>query len=1290
MEIAEIWVYGDPAFLTAVLTGVAHVFSEDVFLYSVATGFVVNLLWSLFQWITAPQKNVLFGSLIQSIIIYAILFSPQMNVVLRTAADNGSYQISGSIPWGIAFPASALSTMGNTWREEFVDAAYTGLPATSDATLLFQNEGITPLKALLALRDHAGSARTIDEELRKSIADYFTYCIAPVLELNQTAPTNITRNTANNFSEAFKSNDYWAKLMPVDSSSSGSIVFRLPMAPYTVMSCTNAHQTIGANLQAGTMSIAADAIQKTHKWGGDEVSKTEFIDMVNDTFLAMDPASITGTANQLAENLVAFDIINGMCGDSTFLDEAYIAQCRMQSDAVHKRRLEEATKANGFLEMIVPLTTFVEGFVFLLTPLMGVMVAFFGTGAMKMLGKYAMGLAWLAIMPICQVAVDVYLAVYYNKFLGSIGQDIEFISVSFVNTQWLELESFVSFAGTAQAMIPSLAMFILFGGIHAMQGLASTASAGLKTDTGVLHGNQAIGMKDFKASAGNVDVTTGGDGSGSLMAKRTSTTGENISSQSYAIKDSVSLNQAEQKLSQETSKAAEGYAQTAVKTATYTLSNGIQLSDAEAKQMGLTKQQQIAHNEASKQIASLDKSDEVKQQIAEDVATKVYGSADGTVKPGEITEKGFKIATTMLSPFVGLEVSGKGGAGAQAQDSSSNSTANTQTKKNSTADENGRTSGDVTSSTETGSKTNQKVRTEQENETLSSLFSEQAQRASAYEQAITRQEQVQAAIANAQDSNIALSTEQMTNAMRDIGHAGAYSTAETILDGAKELALGMKEGPEGKLTEDERTILNQLGIDAEHFDETGFVKFDDSFMKGEYKEGGHDTRAISVPDYFSVETFNNNSRNALAFEGMDRGELSALNTQDHKEAFASDLLDRLMDVSNQGFKGLNGEGGKDDFIAADLLKFTGNVFQRLGENDYGPQATGGTNGEHQGMINWGKAQVELSETLRAVDPESTLKPVDVSDVKEGKVLSKDDAAQLNSNKVAMAASATDELEKKTFESVEDKDFFNDYVRSLVGSNEFESLLSQGLINLNKDENGNVVGFDVGNLAAKYANAEGRFDKESFEAQFEERRAQVVDDINFGVSWAVTRAFGHNTKLFDPNDTSIKDHVNLLRDDATWDKAAQLTALERQSEDIYKEVRGDYMQSSTAMLPMSHFGGIVNMTEQYTKKAEEFDALAEKAVQTGDYGEFRSSLKEIGIESDKVESIIDRTKALDEFTNENSEIVDTLVIAQALSEDGVNSDTGDLETAVKQKKMELYADQSALGKVFFQANEFFDG
>lgn len=1299
METAEIWVYGDPDFLSAVLTGVAHVFAQDVFLYSVAIGFIVNLLWSIFQWLSAPQKNALFSTLLQSIIIYAILFSPHMNVVLRSPSDNASTQISGSIPWGIAVPASLMSTMGNAWREEFRDTAYAGLPVMSNASLLFQTEGITPLKALLALRDHAGSFRGLDEDLRRSIADYFEYCIAPVLDLNANSPTAATRNTAKNFSEAFTSNNYWQMLAPVDASSTGSMILTLSIPPYSTVTCSTAHQTIASSLNSESMSIAANAIYQTHKWGSDETSKNEFMSSVNDTLVSMDPAVVTATANKIAENLVAFDIINGMCGDSSDLTPTYIAQCRMQSDAVHKRRLEEATKANGFLEMIVPLTTFVEGFVYMITPLMAVMVAFFGAGAMKMLGKYAMGLAWLAIMPICQVAVDLYLAVYFNKFLGGFGVDDEFGSVSFVNAQWLELESFISFAGTAQAMVPSLAMFILFGGIHAMQGLAGSASAGLKPDTSVLHGNQAIGMKDFQATAGNTKVTSAGDGSGNMAIQRMSTAGVDVSSQSYSIKESASLNRAKQEVNQEVSQASQGWTAQATEASQYALKNGLTINDTQAKILNMSKDDQIAHNNAVKANEAKQKAIQVGQTAENNASSE--SAAGGNVKvtvddnaKTAFATSAFFTANATLGPVGGATVAAiatttdidpslQAGQTIKESDVSKKSTNDTLTDTNALLTENGETSVTGYRASDGATLNKQRTETEDKTQTFNDMLSRTAEKKEAYQQAISKQESLQAAIANAQDSSIEFSAKQMIDAQRNISDKGAYKVAETVQDGIKDLATRMSEDG---FTSDEGKVLSQLGVDVDHLKETGFVKFDDSVMQGEYKEGDHDKRAIDVSKLFSQDKFSDGSINMLKFDGMNKSEIGNLSTQEHREEFAAELLDTLMNISNQGFKGLENNGGTDDYIAADVLEFSGNVFEGLGNIDYGGVSTGG--GKHQGMIEWGEAQQELARTLREVDADSTLREVDVSNVNEGPVLSKEDEERLSSNRLEMARDAINNLVESTpFESLEDQKYFTDYVQSKVGTEDFDKMIRDGKVNLVRDGDGNIVGFDVGNLAKDFHEKRENFDLASFDAEFAQRRQDVVDKLNGGLSGAVLWMAGHDTAIFDPRNRAVDEHARLLRNDATWQKADQLSSLENQNLDAHKAIRSEFMKFEVDPNNMSHWGGgATEITEHYKKKAENFDRLAAKAMATGDYTELEADLRSKGIDGDKLENLLKSSRDLSAFTKSNEDLMSTLVIAQGLKDDGYNSQSGELKEAVKEQRAENLLDDSVFGSSIKAAKE----
>ncbi|MUJ20393.1 conjugal transfer protein TraG N-terminal domain-containing protein [Aliivibrio fischeri] len=526
----EIWTSGDIAFLEVIFTGIGHMFENSFVMTGVMIAFILNLFYGIMSGVLSKgQPNLL--PFVQALMIWLIFFTAEVKVSINKT-NVGSRVIAGEFPIGLVFPAHLISTFGVKMADEFrmnIIPVDTGLGFTT-STIVLEN-GITPMKALLEMRrvrtgavstalNIPGSAGDEGSGLQGAITDYITQCMqkySMLEEFNGAAPSNSAVNRM--FELAWTSNAPWDKLkVPEPGWPYLTTLNGRPL----VSNCSDGWNEIDRALDYRADQTSKVFISKGLSTNLDAKSMADQLMNVNEVAMALDPNVGASAMAVMAKNQWVTELASGACKDTALLGLDQVQSCRSQYDAIQERRYAEAGKSEAWGEMVLPMVTFVEGFIYALMPVMVFVAITAGAAGLGMVVKYMTAIIWVGLMPVCQVLVDAYLNVYFNKFLLSIKADVSgstMFSPNSMSNEWTELESFVAFAGTAQAMVPALAMFVLFAGVHAMQGLAGGMASGGVSGGGSNHANQGATVKDDSVKYGNQSSTVTKGANGETIVK---------------------------------------------------------------------------------------------------------------------------------------------------------------------------------------------------------------------------------------------------------------------------------------------------------------------------------------------------------------------------------------------------------------------------------------------------------------------------------------------------------------------------------------------------------------------------------------------------------------------------------------------------------------------------------------------------------------------------------------------------------------------------------------------------
>lgn len=509
--------------MEAIFTGLGHIFSGNSGMINVfKVALLVNCLMSMLKFIIDP-KGGLLTSFWVSLVVYLVLFTPTGTAVLVKPTYTNVHQsaarpIAGEIPIGILYPAEVVSTLGAETAQAFRDAFVStnlgwGGGQVNANGYLISNRGLDPLIALNTMRQaytndafsKQGVGAGSNSGIQEAVQSYLESC---VVRNNKTA--NVTGDAPIKITTGMNAADAWSEYAilrdwPIRFELNGVV---------RNTTCRSGHAIIDTAIKDRAKEISKQYLGTSTYAQDSDSSYAERLANTN-SFLQEMTTSGGDTMHQMLSNQFIMSAVTGNCSDSVLLSKADVQICRAQFDQIQSRRNVEASKATGFKEMFIPMVTFMEGFVYLITPFILFVVLLLGVKGLSLAGKYLTALVWIVLMPICQVAVDLYLSVYFSKFLTRLQNDVagsNLISMNAQSSVWTDLESFISFAGTAQAMVPTLAMFILFAGVHTLMGIASGGGNSGASQSS-MGGNVAAQTKNGQSVYGNQQSTNLGGGS---------------------------------------------------------------------------------------------------------------------------------------------------------------------------------------------------------------------------------------------------------------------------------------------------------------------------------------------------------------------------------------------------------------------------------------------------------------------------------------------------------------------------------------------------------------------------------------------------------------------------------------------------------------------------------------------------------------------------------------------------------------------------------------------------------
>ena len=443
-----IYSIGDARFLYTILNGLVMIVNDPEFLMTIKIGFTIGAFYLALQGLMAG-KFPAFQHLLLSLLIYSALFGLPSAGKSYKGIDVDIYDVYtdtnrkvDNVPFGIALTASMLSTL--TWKltETFEQAFH-----TTDASKLTRNGYLSSLTRMMEARSKAMNQFQNNPALAQSWRNYIKECTLIGIDLNFKTTHDV-----------FNSPDVLAGL-EFPSEVFGTLIYRNGQP--TNVTCNEAF----AWLKPRMISWFDQKIQTDNATPDRNLSLGSALQALSQ-------------GAESSRNFLMASALLPIYHDATIekLQDMQQPQAAiMTQQAILQRNTQWAGEQHLFLSSMRAMMAYIEGFVFAVTPLMGLLVCV-GLFGVRLAFKYLMLLLWIQLwMPVLAIN-NLYITLVSQGAMAALSAPIT--SFTGIMESGPILEYWLGVGGLMAASTPALVLMLLYGSAITATHLAGRMQSG--------------------------------------------------------------------------------------------------------------------------------------------------------------------------------------------------------------------------------------------------------------------------------------------------------------------------------------------------------------------------------------------------------------------------------------------------------------------------------------------------------------------------------------------------------------------------------------------------------------------------------------------------------------------------------------------------------------------------------------------------------------------------------------------------------------------------------------------
>lgn len=436
----EIYSIGDAAFLTQILNAVAALTGTGNFRQLVAVGLVVGIMLGMFQGMVSNTLD--FGRLFIAMLIYLLAFGTSVSVSVEDAYT-GSVRVVDNVPIGPAAVGAAMSNVGygvtRLMEQAFSTPAMTGQGFADALQTLAGVRKVTLSRAALG----AANVPEPGTDVESSLVHYVADCVLADVDTQRRTLDEVL--SAPTLSTALAS-----------SNVAFTTVFYEGGVPQTLR-CDQAWARIGTLLSSSFLPALKETLQArfglAHRADVDAKLQQAVDALAGAGRDAQDYVLMSAALGWLEKGIVL-----------THENRLQWAAATSVAQAIAQRNAQWAAEQALFMNIVRPMMTFFEGFIYAIAPLMGFAVALGPTG-ISLTGKWLLFALWTQLwLPVLAVT-NLYLMMAAGRDLDALSSVARLEPFSFYGLMQLDLilQDWLATGGMLAAATPAIALMLIYG-----------------------------------------------------------------------------------------------------------------------------------------------------------------------------------------------------------------------------------------------------------------------------------------------------------------------------------------------------------------------------------------------------------------------------------------------------------------------------------------------------------------------------------------------------------------------------------------------------------------------------------------------------------------------------------------------------------------------------------------------------------------------------------------------------------------------------------------------------------
>jgi len=463
-----IYAIGDASFLEDVLIAISAYTGTGNFELVGSIGLMLAVIIGGFSGIIQGGKGINYPQVIASFILFQIMFGPTADVVVEDVYT-GQARPVGDVPLGVAVTGQIISGIGYSVTKDFEQAFST--PSMTQNGFGGALEVVKRIRVNNFNRHGLGNFNeaTPGADFAESWRRYIKECTTTAITLDARKQNGIENGSTEDGVSVMDAFKFSSAIYPTQLELGGWGGSASPLM------CTEAH----AILKQYSQEIFLPMFKA--KYLAEILGSSEMgVDsLIADSLRAIGiPEPESGLPIQ--DEFIMATILEGLyfkAWQTRHMDDRAFSYATAVDDAIRQREAQWLGQSSLFREFVHPIMTFVEGFMFSITPFMGFVLAM-GEHGIKLAAKYLYLLIWVQLWTPVTAIVNFYIhKAITGQFDNIAGADINLYSVAGMMHADKTLMKYIATGEMLASSVPALTLVLLYGSSYTMTNLSSRMNA---------------------------------------------------------------------------------------------------------------------------------------------------------------------------------------------------------------------------------------------------------------------------------------------------------------------------------------------------------------------------------------------------------------------------------------------------------------------------------------------------------------------------------------------------------------------------------------------------------------------------------------------------------------------------------------------------------------------------------------------------------------------------------------------------------------------------------------------